>query len=65
MTNKSDVDELVPADCSVVKYHSISEDDKWKVNFILEATDVKFGQLEVNGFSPDEIEEIIEYLCSS
>ena len=65
MTNKSDVDELVPADCSEVKYHPISENDKWKVNFIREATDVKFKQLEVNGFNPEEIEEIIDYLCSS
>ena len=65
MTDKCDVDELIPSDCSFVKYHPILEVDTWKVNFLLEATDVKFKQLEVDGFNTEEIEEIIDFLCCS
>ena len=65
MTDKCDVDELIPSDCSFVKYHPILEEDAWKVNFLLEATDVKFKQLEVDGFKTEEIEEIIDFLCCS
>ena len=65
MTDKCDVDELIPSHCSFVRFHPIHTEDKWKVNFALEATDVKFRQLEVDGFNNEETEEIIEFLCCS
>ena len=65
MTDKYDVDDLNPSDARLIKYHPLNDDETWKVNFILEATDVKFEQLEVDGFQLEEIEEIIDYLCCS
>ena len=65
MTEKHDVDELNPSDCKFVKYHPLRTDEYWKTDVILEAIDVKFEHLEVNGFSNTELEDIIEYLCCS
>ena len=61
LTEKFDVDELCPSDAELIEYHPIADEDKWKVNFILEAVD----QNEVPGFEDEEIEEILEYLCCS
>ena len=57
--------ELNPSDATFMKYHPIKDDEAWKVDLILEATEVKFGQLEVTEFKIEEMEEIIEYLCCS
>ena len=65
MTDKYDVDELNSSDAEFGKYHPLDDDQTWKVDLILEATDVKFERLEVDGFTKEEIEEIIEYLCCS
>ena len=43
----------------------MSENDVWRVDAILELTDVKFKQATVYGFTDDEIEEILEHICRS
>jgi hypothetical protein len=43
----------------------MEENDKWKVQFIREITDVKFNKLEVPNFSDEELDEILSHLCTS
>ena len=46
LTNKPQIYPFnVSADCSFVQYKHIHEEDKLKVNCVLEATDVKFKQV--------------------
>ena len=65
LTNKHTVDEICKDDIKELKYAPIDEKDTWKVKFIREITDVKFNQLEVEDFSREELDEILEYLCTS
>ena len=48
-----------------MKYHPISEEDKWKISFVNEITAVKFKQLNEDGFETEELEEILNFLCTS
>ena len=62
-TNKLSVDELKKDDTSIIKYHPTLADDKWKETLILEILDVRDNQLEVDGFSYEELNEIVEHIC--
>ena len=65
LSKKSNVDKLDIFDFKSINYHPISKEDSWKPGMILEITDIKFNQLEVNGFSYDELEEILSYVCTA
>ena len=47
-----------------MNYAPIDENDKWKVNFIREKNDIKFNKLIVEDFSIEELDNILEYLCT-
>ena len=47
-----------------ISYFSLSEDEHWKVDSIKEIIDVKAGNLDVPGFHLDELETILNHLCT-
>ena len=65
LLNKTSIDQISVNDFKLMKYHPISEEDKWKISFVNEITDVKFKQLDVDGFEIEELEEILNFLCTS
>ena len=65
LTNKNDIDELTTMDIENIKYNEIEENDKWKVAMIREITDIKFKQLELENFSIEELNEILDHICTS
>ena len=65
LTNKNDIDELTALDIEDIKYNEIEENDKWKVAMIREITDIKFKQLELENFSIEELNKILDHICTS
>ena len=65
LTDKHRIEELCKDDIRKLKYHQMKKNDKWKVQFICEITDVKFNKLEVPNFSDEELDEILSHLCTS
>ena len=65
LTDRSSVDKLEINDYKAVNYHPISDQDIWRTEIIKEITDVKFNQLEVPGFTFEEMEEILSFACTS
>ena len=65
LVNKSNIDELVPADCMDIDYNVIPVEEVWRVEVVKELTDVKFGEAELSGFSKDEIQCILEDVCKN
>ena len=63
LVGKTDIDRLVPADALDIKYHEIKEEDAWRVGFVKELTDVKFGEAYVDGFSRKELDFILKFVC--
>ena len=43
----------------------MAAEDAFKIGFIKELIDVKHGKLEVNGFTNDELDQIVDFLCTS
>jgi hypothetical protein len=64
-SGKNNVDQLKDVGINNIEYHPVSNDDKWKIKVIKECIDVKFGRLEIEAFSSEELEEISSHLCVS
>ena len=65
LTDKNYIDELRKEHLQDIKYQDVDPTNKWKIGFIKEITNVKFNQLEVENFSKEELEDILEFLCTS
>ena len=57
-TSKVNISQLDDIEGGDIVYHPVKNEDKWKISVITECMDVKFGRLDVDGFSADELEEI-------
>ena len=64
-TGKTNVDQLNDVGIENIEYHPVSDEDKWKILVIKECIDVKYGRLNIDGFSSEELEEISSHLCIS
>ena len=62
---KDSIESISAKDIENIEFDEISNDDLWRVEGIEELIDVKFGQLNVDGFSDDEFNEILHYACTS
>ena len=64
-TGKTTIDQLNNVGINSIEYQPVRNEDKWKISVIKECIDVKFGRLEIDGFSFEELEEISSHLCVS
>ena len=65
LTNQTDIEEIKRHDVKLLKYKEIDPEDNWKLAMIKEITDVKFNQLDVENFEMKELEEILEFICTT
>ena len=65
MTKKDDINSVTMEDIENIEYEVIAKNDLWRVEVIKELTDVKFGRLEIDGFTDEECYEILHYTCTS
>ena len=64
-TEKDSIEEVTASEIDKLKYHELNKEENWKVDVILELTDVKFKQATIEGFTDDEIGEILDFVCTS
>ena len=65
LTNKNTIDELVKDDIDKLNYCDIEEDMKWRIEMTKEIIDIKSSRLELENFSTDELNEMLEHLCTT
>ena len=65
ISQKSNINLLNKNDEKFGTYSTVLAENRWKVNLVKEITDVRFGNLQVENFSVEEMEEIQNYICSS
>jgi len=47
-----------------MKYFDIPEENRWRIEFVKEILNLKIDQLQIEGFHDDELNEIINFLCT-
>ena len=65
MTGKSDISELTSDSMRNIEYNPVPIDEEWRIQMLKELIMVKQGERDVENFSQEEINEIIEFVCSS
>ena len=65
LTDKHNIEDVTKDDLQKLEYAPIDEKDKWKLNIIKEITDIKFNKLIVEDFTTEELDDILEYVCTS
>ena len=57
--------EDLRADTCSVQYQKVPDGEAWRVGFVKEMLEIKLGELEVAGFENEELQEILEVVCTS
>ena len=65
VANKDNISLLNKNEEKFEIYSPVLPENKWKVNLVKEMVEVRFGNLQVENFSLEEIEEMQGFLCSS
>ena len=59
------VEDINVHDSDKLTYFKLGENDVWKVKAIKEIIDTRSDIIEVPGFEPKELEEILCHLCTT
>ena len=65
LVGKSSVDDVKKVDVEKIEYFPVKETDSWKVDAIREIIEVKNKVLDVEDFLLEELEAILDHLCTS
>ena len=65
LTGRNSIEEIKERDVVDVEYAPVNQEDHWKIQMVMEVIDVRDGQLQLENFSKEEIEDTLEYLCTS
>ena len=63
-TNINDIRMLIARDVKL-KYNDIPKQEEYRVNVIKEIVDIRNGQLDLEGFDMEELDQILQYVCCS
>ena len=65
LTDKLRVDEVTTKDVDKLVYAEAKPEDRWKFGLVQEVIDVKAGQKKIENFPDDELQEILENICTN
>ena len=63
--DKVRVEDITKNDVNSFKYADVPQGDEWRVEMVKEIIEIRNSKLEVENFDDEEIEEIMNYLCTS
>ena len=65
-TSLSNVDEIDMSTVRQIKYKEIAKGDMWRIPIIRESIDIKYGLVyPPEGWSDEELNEVLHYACTS
>ena len=64
-TNNVSTDCIKVSDIKTLPYNVIPTGCTWKIDFVREIQEAKFGVLTIPGLTKEEIELILQEICSS
>ena len=47
------------------EYHKVSEEDMWRIDFVRELVELRHEDLDVSGIETEDLQHILEYLCTT
>ena len=65
LTKKTNVDQISKEDYKKIDYHKINVDEQWRVYLIEEIIDYRYNQIDNKGFEPEEVDEMLNIICTT
>ena len=65
LKGKSHWTKIKGSDIDNISYCDIDNADKWRVNFVNELLEIKRNEIEVDGLLVEEIDSMLDYVCTS
>ena len=65
LLGKVTIDEIRLNDIDSFEYSPVLPDNQWKVDMVREIIEVRGDELKIDNFSRQELDELLEYLCTS
>ena len=65
LIGKDRVEDLKESDVASYEYAPVRSEDTWKITMVKELIDIREGKHEVEEFSKEELDEILEHLCTT
>ena len=62
---KTSVGEIKRVDVENINYFKLNEKENWKVQCIQEIIEAKNNRVEIPGFEGEELQAMLNYLCTS
>ena len=63
LTDLSRIDDLQPSTMNKIKYKEMLDKDKWRIPLIKEVMDMKYGNTTPEGWTQEELDEILDFAC--
>ena len=64
LTDLPNIDDLQPSTVDKIKYKEMLDRDKWRISLIKEVMDMKHGNIIPEGWTQEEMDEILEFACT-
>jgi hypothetical protein len=65
LTGKDNIEQVKELDVADVDYAPVMQEDLWKIQMVMELIYVRDGQLQLENLSNEDLEDTLEYLCTS
>ena len=59
------IQTIKSSDVKKLKYHEITRENEWRVDVAKLLIDIKYDQYELIGFKRKEIDEMLEFICTT
>ena len=63
--DKNKIEDIEENDTNNYIYAPVQSDDEWKIQLVNELINLKHDKLVLDNLSKEEVDEIIEFLCTS
>ena len=65
MTGKGTIEDLEVKDDNSIHYHKVPACEEWRVGLLKEMIDIKNEEIDVPGIEMDQLDQIINYVCTT
>ena len=63
LVGKEQIDDLDISDADALEYSPVPDSEKWRLDMVNELTEIKFGESVLEGFSYDEVQQMLSDIC--
>ena len=62
LSGRNNIDDLKNID---IDYNKVTKENEWRIDILKELVDIRQGDLVLHGVESDEVEKILEYVCTT